>query len=71
MVDVMTIGIARATVECRALCPNDRIVPVLVEVSSVTVSLLEDNKKGGQSVLIPRLGVTPELDLEAFGIGVP
>ena len=45
MATFVAIGIATATVECRTLHPGDRPVPILVEVSSVTVIRFQDNRK--------------------------
>jgi hypothetical protein len=62
-------GIATATVECRTLHPGDKPVLILAEVSSVTAIHFQDNQK--TEWLVPRLCFVPELELEAFGRGVP
>ena len=41
----VAIGIATATVECRTLHPGDKVVPVLVEASSVIAIPFQDNRK--------------------------
>ena len=45
MAAFVAIGIATVTVECRTLHADDKPVPVLVEVLSVTATHFQDNQK--------------------------